>query len=68
MVLMPIMQPEAAAEAIRGIADKSSSKEVKPAESAGAAGSNSLSELIAMKQQGHLTEEEFSAAKKKLLG
>ena len=68
MVLMPIMQPEEAAEAIRGIADKSSSKEVKPIENTGVSDTNSLSELIAMKQQGHLTEEEFSAAKKKLLG
>lgn len=68
IVLTPIRKPEEVAEVVRGIADKSSSKTSAPVVQVASSDTQSLSELIAMKEKGHLTEEEFTAAKKKLLG
>lgn len=63
----PVRNPENLAEAVRGISSKSAPKSEEPApRTSDAAGS--LAELISMKEQGHLTEEEFTAAKKKILG
>jgi hypothetical protein len=66
--MTPIRDPEEIAEVIRGIADKSSSKQGKSASDSGGGDTQSLAELIRMKEQGHLTDTEFTAAKKKLLG
>ena len=66
--MIPIRDPEEIAEVIRGIADKSSSKQSKSTSDAGSGNTQSLAELIRMKEQGHLTDTEFTAAKKKLLG
>jgi hypothetical protein len=66
--MTPIRDPEEIAEVIRGIADKSSSKQGKSTSDSGGGDTQSLAELIRMKEQGHLTAAEFSAAKKKLLG
>jgi hypothetical protein len=66
--LTPIRKPEEVAEVVRGIADKSSAKTSAPVVQVASSDTQSLSELIAMKEKGHLTEEEFTAAKKKLLG
>lgn len=68
IVLLPIRKPEEAAEVIRGIADKSNAKSSAPMATVSSSATQSLAELIRMKEQGHLTEDEFSAAKKKLLG
>jgi len=69
ITLSPIQLPEKVAEAIRGIADKPTSKTTTQLKSDSGGGDiQSLSELIKMKEQGHLTDTEFSAAKKKLLG
>ncbi len=68
IVLTPIRKPEEVAEVVRGIADKSSAKTSAPVVQVASSDTQSLSELIAMKEKGHLTEEEFTAAKKKLLG
>jgi uncharacterized membrane protein YdbT with pleckstrin-like domain len=69
ITLSPIQLPEEVAEAIRGIADKSVSKKGTNSTSGSGLGeTQSLAELIRMKEQGHLTDAEFSAAKKKLLG
>lgn len=68
IVVRPVKEPEAVAEAIRGISDKSSSKSAPVAPVATSSETQSLSELIQMKEQGHLTDDEFAAAKKKLLG
>jgi len=66
--MIPIRDPEEIAEVIRGIADKSSSKQGKSTSDGGSGDTQSLAELIKMKEQGHLTDTEFTAAKKKLLG
>jgi len=66
--MIPIRDPEEIAEVIRGIADKSSSKQAKSTSDGGSGDTQSLAELIKMKEQGHLTDTEFTAAKKKLLG
>jgi hypothetical protein len=69
ITMSPIQLPEEVAEAIRGIADKSASKsKTKSTSDSGGGDTQSLAELIRMKEQGHLTAAEFSAAKKKLLG
>lgn len=68
IVVQPVKEPEAVAEAIRGISDKSSSKSAPVAPATTSSETQSLSELIQMKEQGHLTDDEFAAAKKKLLG
>lgn len=68
IVVQPVKDPEAVAEAIRGISDKSSSKSTPVAAATASSETQSLSELIQMKEQGHLTDGEFAAAKKKLLG
>jgi len=68
IVVSPIQLPEEVAEAIRGIANKSSSKQGKSTSDSGGGDTQSLAELIRMKEQGHLTAAEFTAAKKKLLG
>jgi uncharacterized membrane protein YdbT with pleckstrin-like domain len=68
IVVQPVKEPEAVAEAIRGISDKSSSKSAPVATATTSSETQSLSELIQMKEQGHLTDDEFAAAKKKLLG
>jgi hypothetical protein len=66
--MIPIRDPEEIAEVVRGIADKSSSKNGKSNSDYAAGDTQSLAELIKMKEQGHLTAAEFTAAKKKLLG
>ena len=68
IVVRDLKEPEAVAEAIRGISDKSSSKSAPVAPATTSSETQSLSELIQMKEQGHLTDDEFAAAKKKLLG
>jgi hypothetical protein len=68
IVVAPIQLPEEIAEVIRGIADKSISKNGKSNSDYAAGDTQSLAELIKMKEQGHLTDAEFTAAKKKLLG
>lgn len=68
ITVIPVKDPEGAAEAIRGIADKSISKAAPQPQTSGLADTQSLAELIQMRESGHLTEEEFSAAKKKILG
>ena len=69
LFVSPIQAPEEVAEAIRGIADKSASKATTKSTSGSAGGdTQSLAELIRMKEQGHLTDTEFTAAKRKLLG
>lgn len=69
ITMSPIQLPEEVAEAIRGIADKSASKTTtKSTSDSGGGDTQSLAELIRMKEQGHLTAAEFTAAKKKLLG
>ena len=65
--LSPIQDPEAVAEAIRAISSKSAPKPGAPGPAVSDT-AGSLAELISMKEQGHLTDEEFVAAKKKLLG
>lgn len=65
--LSPIQDPEAVAEAIRTISSKSAPKPGAPGPAVSDT-AGSLAELISMKEQGHLTDEEFVAAKKKLLG
>ncbi len=66
--LNPLRNPEQVAEAIRGISDKSSSKANSAPEELQDTSTSSLAELIKMKEAGHLSEQEFSAAKQKLLG
>ena len=66
VTLSPLRNPEIVAEAVRGISSKSAPK-TEPAVDRGPDAAGSLAELISMKEQGHLTEEEFVAAKKKLL-
>jgi len=66
--MIPIRDPEEIAEVIRGIADKSSSKQGQPTSDGKGGDTQSRAELIRMKEQGHLTAAEFTAAKKKLLG
>jgi hypothetical protein len=68
IVVTPLQLPEEIAEVIRGIADKSSSKQGKTTSDSVGGDTQSLAELIRMKEQGHLTDAEFTAAKKKLLG
>jgi uncharacterized membrane protein YdbT with pleckstrin-like domain len=69
ITMTPIQLPEEIAEAIRGIADKSASKTTtKSTSDSGGGETQSLADLIRMKEQGHLTATEFTAAKKKLLG
>ncbi len=68
IVVSPIQLPEEVAEAIRGIANKSSSKQGNSFSPTSGGETESLVELIRMKEQGHLTAAEFTAAKKKLLG
>ena len=65
--LLPLRNPEKVAEAVRSIAAKAQTKS-EPVSPKLDSATGSLAELISMKAQGHLTEEEFSAAKKKLLG
>lgn len=65
--LIQIQDPEEIAEVVRGIADKSSSKKGKANTDYPAGDTQSLAELIRMKEQGNLTAAEFTAAKKKLL-
>jgi hypothetical protein len=67
IVVSPIQLPEEIAEVIRGIADKSISKNGKSNSDYAAGDTQSLAELIKMKEKGHLTDAEFTAAKKKLL-
>ncbi len=62
----PAKNPEDLAEAVRRISSKSAPKSEAPAPQTPSA-TGSLAELISMKEQGHLTEEEFTAAKKKIL-
>jgi len=67
LTVTPVRNPENLAEAVRAISSKSAAKaEQFSPQSSDATGS--LAELISMKNQGHLTEEEFAGAKKKLLG
>lgn len=63
----PVRNPENVAEAVRGISSRSAPK-AEESVHGGADAAGSLAELISMKELGHLTEEEFTAAKKKLLG
>lgn len=65
--LSPVRNPENVAEAVRGISSKSAPKSEESAPQTSDA-TGSLSELVSMKEKGHLTEEEFAAAKKKILG
>lgn len=64
----PVKDPEELAEAIRAISSRGISKTTSAPATASGGDTQSLSALIEMKTQGHLTEEEFSAAKNKLLG
>jgi hypothetical protein len=66
ITVSPIKFPEEMSEAIRGIADKSSSKIAETTSYIAPTDSQALAELIRMKEMGHLTDEEFSAAKNKL--
>ena len=67
--VIPIQDPEEIAEVVRRIADKSVSKTgTRSTSDSGGGDTQSLAELIRMKEQGHLTDAEFTAAKKKLLG
>jgi hypothetical protein len=67
ITVQSLREPELVAEAIRGISDKSSTKITPSVAPSDASDLKSLNDLVRMKELGHLSDEEFSAAKKKLL-